>query len=431
MLSNQDNELLCRVGPGTPMGNLMRQYWMPAMRSDELPAPDCAPLRVMLLGEKLIGFRMTNGKVGLMQDACPHRGASMFFGRNEEAGLRCVYHGWKFDTTGACVDMPSEPAESNFKNKVHARAYPCVERCGVVWTYMGPREVPPPLPDLEANMLETGWAVNNLQRACNWMQALEGDIDTVHVPFLHGGHRTMANQEPGTTGYYSAREPAARYKLLDEDYGVTYGAWRAAEDDTFYWRIASFLFPFYTMTPTGALGVRKQVRAWVPMDDDHTLYFVMVEPSSRADIAGGPATDELPSDTSWYGRFRARATVENDYEIDREAQRTMKSYTGLPSITIQDQAVTESMGPIYQRDHEHLGTSDAMIIRTRRRLIDAARAFAATGAAPPGVDNPSIYGQRSGEIILPRTADVWEETKDLRKAFVKQEVAPLPRASVR
>src|SRR5262249_26816113 len=139
MLSKQDNDILCRVGPGTPMGELMRQYWLPAMRSDELASPDCPPLRVRLMGENLTAFRTTSGAIGLMQNACPHRGASMFFGRNEEEGLRCVYHGWKFDTTGACVDMPSEPAESNFRSKVKARAYPCRERNGIIWAYMGPR----------------------------------------------------------------------------------------------------------------------------------------------------------------------------------------------------------------------------------------------------------------------------------------------------
>src|SRR3954453_18106489 len=218
MLSPSDNETLTRVGADTPMGNLLRQYWLPAFMSDELPSPDCPPMRLRLLGENLIAFRTTSGNVGIVQNACPHRGASLFFGRNEEEGLRCVYHGWKFDVSGACTDMPSEPAESNFRSKVKARAYPCIERCGVVWTYMGPRETPPPLPDLEPNMLEDGrWAVANLQRACNWMQALEGDIDTVHVPFLHGGHRTLERAEPGTTGYYSAREPAARYKVVEEE----------------------------------------------------------------------------------------------------------------------------------------------------------------------------------------------------------------------
>src|SRR3954471_9417150 len=198
MLSKQDNEYLCRVGPGTPMGDVFRQYWLPAVRSDELPGPDCPPvrlmllgepliafptaarappLRLMLLGEPLIAFRTTSGAVGIMQNSCPHRGASMFFGRNEEEGLRCVYHGWKFDIEGNCVDMPSEPAESNFKNKVHARAYKTHERGGIIWAYMGPREVPPPLPDLEANLINTDpERILILQRKCNWMQGLEGEL---------------------------------------------------------------------------------------------------------------------------------------------------------------------------------------------------------------------------------------------------------------
>ena len=155
MLSAPDNDLLCRIGPGTPMGNLMRHYWLPALMTGELPAPDCPPVRVRLLGENLVAFRATSGRVGLVRNSCPHRGASLFYGRNEEEGLRCVYHGWKFDPAGACVDMPSEPAESNFKGKVRAIAYPCVERNGVIWAYMGPRtsaEVPP-LPQIEANLL--------------------------------------------------------------------------------------------------------------------------------------------------------------------------------------------------------------------------------------------------------------------------------------
>src|SRR5216684_202405 len=149
MLSKEDNELLCRVGPGTPMGDVMRQYWLPAMLSSELPSPDSDPKRVLLLGEQLIAFRDTNGKIGLLANNCPHRGASLFFGRNEESGLRCVYHGWKFDVDGTCLDMPNEPAESDFRNKVQAVAYPCVERAGVVWAYMGPRQRVGALPDME------------------------------------------------------------------------------------------------------------------------------------------------------------------------------------------------------------------------------------------------------------------------------------------
>src|SRR5437867_5724170 len=188
MLSPEENDLLTRVGPGTPMGELMRQYWIPALMSSELPAPEGPPLRLRLLGENLIAFRTISGKVGLLAHACPHRGASLFFGRNEEEGLRCVYHGWKFDVAGRCVDMPSEPAESNFKEKIRATAYPCQERNGVIWAYLGPRSAPPPLSDLEGNMLPEGtWSAQAIQRECNWMQALEGDIDTSHLGFLHHG----------------------------------------------------------------------------------------------------------------------------------------------------------------------------------------------------------------------------------------------------
>src|SRR5436305_11654493 len=171
MLTKEENELITRTRPGTPMGNLFRQYWVPALLSSELPQPDCDPVRVLIMSEKLIAFRDSNGKVGLIQNHCPHRGASLFFGRNEEAGLRCVYHGWKFDVTGQCIDMPNEPAESDFRTRVRAVAYPTRERCGVVWAYMGPRADPPPLPDLEPNNLSDGeWGVGATQRECNWLQ---------------------------------------------------------------------------------------------------------------------------------------------------------------------------------------------------------------------------------------------------------------------
>src|SRR6516165_7831173 len=193
MLSREENEYLCRVGPGTPMGTLLRRFWMPALIATELPEPDCPPIRLRLLGEDLIAFRDTAGRVGLIQNHCPHRGASLFFGRNEEAGLRCVYHGWKFDTSGACVDMPNEPAESDFRTKVRAVAYPTQERGGIVWAYMGPRSVPPLLPDLEANMVSDSNVTVTSQPA-NWMQILEGHIDTLHAGFLHYGSLRSEDQ---------------------------------------------------------------------------------------------------------------------------------------------------------------------------------------------------------------------------------------------
>ena len=431
MLSAQDNEILCHVGAGTPMGNLMREYWIPACTSSELATPDCAPLRLRLLGEDLIAFRTTSGKVGIVANACPHRGASLFFGRNEEEGLRCVYHGWKFDETGACVDMPSEPAESNFKSKVRVRAYPVIERNGMVWTYMGPREVPPPLPDFETNLVGEGVVRYTLtMRECNYMQALEGDIDTSHLAFLHLGANNWQEQAPGSFEYYALKDRAPRYDVLDTPFGTSYGAYRPAEEDTYYWRLAHFLFPFYTMIPSGTLGKQVLVRAWVPLDDETTMYWGMMvrfEADSPRVLNrdGTPLvaprqrdTGLLPNTSDWLGRFRLRQNKTNDYEIDREKQRTGGNFTGLDNVPLEDQAITESMGPIYRRTAEHLGTSDVMIIRTRRRLINAAKAMRDDGTTPPGVDEPGLYRIRSGGILLPRSADWLEATQPLREPAV-------------
>ena len=422
MLNKEDNELLCRVGPGTPMGDVMRHYWLPGLLSSELPSADSDPLRLMLLGEALIAFRDTNGRVGVVQNNCPHRGASLFFGRNEEAGLRCVYHGWKFDVDGNCIDMPNEPAESDFKSKVRAVAYPTQERCGIVWVYMGSASTPPPLPELEPNMLDDGdWTVQVYQRECNWMQALEGDIDTCHTVFLHTGSYSEEDAPPGTWARYALSDRAPRYEVVTTEGGVMYTAYRPAETDSLYYRIAQFLFPFYAMVPTGVLGLEVRVRAWVPMDDSHTLALTMARSGQRGGTPRNNSlamTETVPNGTGWLDRFRCVANAGNDYQIDRQSQRTNASYTGIPSIFLQDQAVTESMGWIYDRSQERLGTSDAMIIRTRRRLIEAARALREQGTPPPGADEPSVYAVRSGGTVLPKSMNWVEATNELRKAFV-------------
>jgi phenylpropionate dioxygenase-like ring-hydroxylating dioxygenase large terminal subunit len=422
MLSKEENELLSRVGPGTPMGDLMRQYWLPAALSSELPSADSNPLRVLLLGEQLIAFRDSNGKIGLLANNCPHRGASLFFGRNEEAGLRCVYHGWKFDASGQCIDMPNEPAESDFKQKVKAVAYPTRERGGIVWAYMGPKSEPPPLPELEPNMLPDGeWTISVYQRECNWMQALEGDIDTSHTVFLHTGSLAEEDAPEGSWARYALADRAPRFEVVPTDAGVMYTAYRPAESDSIYYRIAQFLFPFYAMVPTGVLGLEVRVRAWIPMDDQHTLALTMAKTGVRSGTTSWSPqnmTEAVPNSTGWLDRFRCVANASNDYQIDRQAQRSNESYTGIPSIFLQDQAVTESMGPIYKRWEEHLGTSDAMIIRTRRRLIDAARALRDQGSLPPGTEDPSVYAVRSGGVVVPRGVSWVEATSELRKAFV-------------
>jgi phthalate 4,5-dioxygenase len=445
VLSIEENEILCRVGPGTVMGNFMRQYWIPALLSSELPAPDSDPVRVLLLGEQLIAFRDSNGAVGLVQNNCPHRGASLFFARNEEAGLRCVYHGWKFAADGTCVDMPNEPAESDFKHKVKATAYTCTERGGVVWTYMGPQQAPPPLPEFEANMVAEAQA-GAVQLEANYFQILEGTIDTVHAGFLHRGAMRAEDQPPGTFAEYLLKNRQPRYAVVDTDAGTCYGAYREGPPGQYYWRIAQFLLPFYAMAPGGLLGGGPSgVACYVPMDDEHTLnFFLRANQARQREMErrgrDGTTSDEyrrfierrqkqaqvgrqlLPNTADWYGRFRTVANLDNDFLIDRELQRRREGpdgYSGIASVQTQDQAMTNSMGAIYDRSQEHLGTSDQMIIRSRRRLINAARAFAETGVTPMTVQHPEYYRVRSGSTLLPVDVDWISATEKLREAFTQ------------
>ena len=445
MLSLSDNDLLTKVGPGTPMGDVMRQYWLPAFMSKELPVNDGDPLRIRLLGENLIAFRDTSGTIGLIANSCPHRGASMFYGRNEEGGLRCVYHGWKFDVSGNCLDMPSEPDESNFKDKIHAVSYGVQERNGIVWAYMGKLKGAemPSLPDLESTMMNPDLTeVWTAQRDCNYMQALEGDIDTSHLGFLHLGAIRPEEAPAKSFNYYTVADRAPRYHVIDTDSGTMYAAYRPAEEDTYYYRFAQFLMPCFTMIPTNALGIQVITRAWVPLDDNHTMFWTISAPTAKGEKAAGPRNattgatfagtargpvyDENTSD--WLGRWRLANNVANDYGLDRAIQRAGKdsgvdgNYTGIDGIHLQDQAITESMGAIYERHQEHLGTSDAMVIKTRRRLIAAAKALRDHGAVPPGADDPAVYRVRSGGTILPRDVDWLEATAALREAFVTHDL---------
>ena len=443
MLSAAENELMCRVGPGTVMGDLIREYWIPALAPDDMPAPDGPPLRIRLLGENLIAFRTTSGQFGLIQNACPHRGASLFFGRNEEEGLRCVYHGWKFDVTGACVDMPSEPAESNFKSKVHARAYPCVERNGIVWTYMGSRDTLPPLPAITYN-LDEDCRINRFVEDCNFMQALEGDIDTVHFSFLHCGHIRPEDTVYQSCDYYAFKQRHMKSVTIEHEIGTTYGAIRPAEETTDNWRIGHFMLPFYTQAANGVLGLRASMRAWVPIDDEHTMVWGIGtaqmpdrdavgigglrqsggrnDPLGRFGPMGGRGTQPfLPETSDWIGRFRPTANMSNDYLIDRELQSAVVmdpslpqtgTYSGVPNGA-QDPLTQETMGSIYDRTQEHLGTTDGMIIRTRHKILNAAKALRDEGAAPPGVDNPSLYQLQSGGANVPKGVNAIEACWDI------------------
>jgi phthalate 4,5-dioxygenase len=415
MTSQAENELLTATGPGTLMGGLLRQYWLPACLSSELVA-DGPPLRLMLLGERLVAFRDSSGRIGVLDHRCPHRCASLFFGRNEEGGLRCVYHGWKFDTAGRCLDMPNLPADFEFRHKVRAKAYKVAERGGLVYVYLGERETAPPLPALEAILCpadETDLAAR--QRECNWLQALEGDIDTSHFSFLHTGKLTAADIDPDHMDRFQLIDRAPRYEVRSTPWGAMYAAWRQARPGERYWRFAHFAMPCWTLFPNGPFADNIIAQAWVPMDDTHTMSFTLSwsqrTPPLAATRNGEPipfldrSTPTLPNTADWFGRWRPVANRDNDYLIDREAQRTV-SYSGIAGIFEQDSAVTESMGEISDRTLEHLAPSDRMIILTRRRLIDAARAWHDGGTVPPLVDDPETAGAaRSGEFTAPEGQD--------------------------
>jgi len=268
---------LTQIGPGTVMGGLMRQYWIPAAQSSEL-VRDGAPLRLMLLGEKLIAFRDSAGRVGVMDHRCPHRCASLFLGRNEEGGIRCIYHGWKFDVSGNCVDMASVPPHQDFKHKVKARAYRAVERAGIVWVYMGSSATAPPLPAFEIlDVPDDEINITFIQRECNYLQALEGEIDTSHFGFLHAGHVDPDDVPEDDPVHHTVTNRAPEYHIADTAWGTQYAAYRAASPDSTYWRFANFLFPFWSQAPNGEFGSHVHARAWVPLDDGHTMFCFLLE----------------------------------------------------------------------------------------------------------------------------------------------------------
>jgi phenylpropionate dioxygenase-like ring-hydroxylating dioxygenase large terminal subunit len=431
-----ESEELTRVGPGTPMGELMRQYWIPAAKSSEV-ASGGDPLRLMLLGEKLIAFRDRDGRLGVMDHRCPHRCASLFYGRNEDGGIRCVYHGWKFDADGNCVDMPNLPADQDFHQKVKAKSYRVTERAGLIWVYMGARTEAPPMPLIEATLLDEAELQPLLvQRACNWLQGLEGDIDTSHFGFLHVGSVRPEQVPDDNLLRYQVGNRAPAYHVADTDWGTMYSAYRPADDGETYWRFAHFGFPFWTWVPQGEMTDRVQARAWVPMDDTHTMFISLTwkKMSRTPPLKGGqpipgakPEIDYLPASTDWYGRWRPAANETNDYHIDRDAQRNDVIYTGISHIHMQDQAITESMGPIVDHSFEHLAPSDQMITRTRRRLLMAARALRDQGIVPPGVDRPEVYARaRSGECVM--EGQDWQQVYEDRLRHVVRPV-PLPAAA--
>jgi nitrite reductase/ring-hydroxylating ferredoxin subunit len=361
MLSREDNELLTRTGPGTAMGALFRRHWLPFMLADELVA-DAPPKRLKLLGECLVAFRDSQGRAGLLGEHCPHRRASLALGRNEAGGLRCANHGWKFDVSGRCLDMPSEPAGSTFRDKVRTEAYRVTERGGILWAYLGPAEKRAELPELEWLGIPAAQRHASRQvQVCNYAQALEHEIDESRAGLA-------ANEDRGP-----------RYTVHETPYGLACGTRRPADGDRHLWRVSLFLMPCFTLVPPAGDPPARLFRAWVPQDDEHTSILSVTW-----------CTDGPPG------------------EPQLEAWK---------SAGVAHREIAESAGPVADRTREHLGTSDKAVIAFRQRVIHAARQLA-QGIEPQAPYDPDCYRVRAHCALAPRDERDFIEQEAIRREML-------------
>ena len=413
MLTAEENETLCRVEGDAPMGRLMRRHWIPAVLSEQLVEPDGKPVRVTLLGEKLVAFRDSDGRPGMLGEFCAHRKASLAFGRNENCGLRCLYHGWKFDVEGNVVDMPSEPKESGFATRVKHKAYPTREAGGFVWTYMGPPEhmpafeAPPwaPTPDAKVSIVR-------IDLPCNWAQIMEGQIDSAHSSSLHSSDMRPARGDAAAKDTHWVRpstDKNPRIQVQVTGYGMRYAAIRrpitdAATKD--YVRITAYVAPFTALIPPNS---SYNVASVIVPKSDTGAYFHFIAWGYGDAVIGTEAWRRfcvvqpgVDVDADFAPMLRHAA---NDYLQDREAMKN-GSFTGIPGIPNQDIAMWESMGPIADRTSERLGASDIAVVQFRRLLLDAVRRFE-DGAEPIGLAEPRIPQAklRSYQGVVPKDAN--------------------------
>jgi phenylpropionate dioxygenase-like ring-hydroxylating dioxygenase large terminal subunit len=432
---HENNEIMTRVGAGTPMGDALRRFWMPALLSDELER-DGAPVRLRVMGEDLVSFRDSDGKVGIIDAFCPHKRAPLFFGRNEKCGLRCVYHGWKFNVNGECLDIPNIVPPDNYETlvkRMNIKAYDTEEAGGVVWVYMGPKEKKPALPRMEWMELppEHVHVSRWLQRS-NWIQGMEGELDTSHISFLHASNAMDDTLSRGAT-YASDGRPLLF--IRDTDYGFYYAARRDYQGQ-YYWRITHWMLPMWSVVPPTPGFYFGQGRGWSPIDDYTTTTFAYryrvdrpLNEEDMKEINNGvsfpplmkAASVEMPSgyliDT-----YLPTANKGNDYMIDRELQRT-SSFTGIFGINAQDRGLQESMPGIpgdrpgiVDRTQEHLVASDGPVIAARRRLVKMAKDLG-QGVEPVAVHKPESYfvrGMAKISDIADFDAFMAENTEELK-----------------
>jgi phthalate 4,5-dioxygenase oxygenase subunit len=421
MLTSDENQLLTQTNAGTPMGDLYRRFWLPVMLAEEVPIADGIPVRVSVLGERLVAFKDTEGRVGLLDARCSHRSANLFWGRNEQSGLRCAYHGWKYDVKGTCVDIPNAPEGAAFKEKISAfAAYPTQEQGGFIWAYMGPRDSQPPFPEFEINRVPASHRhITKVLLRANWMQLMEGELDSSHVSFLHSridtSENPLAARDRMQGSMFSDAMPTWLFK--ETDYGMMLGARRNGAKDKSYWRVNQWLMPSFTMIAAlPGTPVHLQIR--LPIDDQSSLFYRAIWHPTR------PLTDKERWDAEHGavnfpemipGTYLPKENMENDYLIDRASQKTI-SFSGIKSIPAQDWAVQEDMGgPVADRSIEHLVSSDAAIISVRKRLITTARDLQ-EGTEPKEPQSGSMYRVRPIDIMLDREEEVWDGARDYLEA---------------
>ena len=410
-MNKEMSETLTRTGPGTPMGELMRRYWVPALMSSEIADPDGPQVRVALLGEKLLAFRNSEGRACLIDEFCSHRGVSLYFGRNEDNGIRCAYHGVKFDGDGRCVDVPSSPQACA---RMHIKGYPCVERGGVVWAYMGPKDKMPAPPELEWCMLPPEHVfVSKRIQACNYLQAMEGGIDTAHVSYVH---RYEVDSDPMHQGVkaldYIKADGNVVFEIEKTSFGLSLFGRRLGEPDSYYWRVTQWLFPWFTLiAPFGEHALGGHV--WVPIDD-HSCWAWSInwqpkQPLSAHEREAMAAGKGIHVEYEAPGSFVPKANASNDYLMDRVAQKEKRAYSGVFGFSAQDYSLQESMGPIQNHAAEQLLPTDKAIVMARRMLHEAALGLA-QGVEPPALDAREQRVRPAG-VLLPRDAHPLEWAK--------------------
>ena len=412
MLAAKDDELLTRTGPGTPMGGTLRRYWLPALLSEEISEPDGDPVQVRILGEHLVAFRDTQGNVGLVDEVCPHRGASLWYGRNEQGGLRCIFHGWKYDVTGQCVDMPTEPAGSGFREKIKAGGYPVREMGGVVWAYMGPRDKVPPFPELNwLTVPEPQRKVWKILQECNYAQALERDLDSGHIEILHGRLNEQEVGEGKLLTDIPRNYTAPGIEVEPTNCGFRYAAVRTKSNSDLYVRISAYMLPIHIFIPPGPDGERTY-SAFVPIDDTTNWHFLV-----RFNLDG-------PIDQGAYERtrgldfedgFRKVKNADNRWMRDSDLMRTA-SFSGVTGIIVEDHFIAEIQGAIVDRTKHHLGATDTAIVALRDALLGAVAA-STSGGDPPALDPSIPFDRVQSETITIPSGTSWQSVSPLLDGF--------------